>query len=247
MEIQPIQLSNVSGEIAKQIRNMIVEGKLTPGQRLPTERELSKLFEVGRSSVREAMMALTATGSIIRSREGTFVNPNPAVMTWSAINRPDLLTIGTISDVFEARELFEIGIVALAAERGTPEHLAELVKWSPAHVANVQEFITVDVQFHLALVKATGNAFLLELYVRIQDLLFQTHNYYSALEELSPAASARMVGENLAQHRAITEAVRNKDAEAASAAMVAHFGSLKESMHTDPKELATAESRDTEE
>jgi len=209
-----------------QIRTLIVQGNLKPGDRLPTERELSKRFGVGRSSVREAMMALAATGSVIRSREGTFVNPNPSVAVWSALDRAELLTKGTARDVFETRRLFEVGIVALAAERATDEAIAEIQNWCPDHVANVEEFINVDVQFHSSLAQATGNSFLHMLYARMQEFLFQTHQYYAALEQVSPSVTARMYDEVLEQHKVIMEAVRDRDAEAAKAAMVAHFAGL---------------------
>ena len=69
----PIQKKSLSDEIVFQIKEMIADGRLKPNQKLPTEQELCKAFSVGRTTVREALMALTALGLVKRNKHNSYV------------------------------------------------------------------------------------------------------------------------------------------------------------------------------
>lgn len=241
MKLRPISLSTIPDAIIQQIRELIANGHLKPGDRLPNERELVAQFGVGRSSVREAMMVLAAMGLVVRNREGTFVNPDPARLVWSALDQGGTLSRTTIHEVFETRRLLEVGIAALAAERATPESVAAIRQWVPARVEDVETFKQADVHFHSAIARAAGNPLIFELYGKVQELLFQTHQYYTALERLDPASSAAMYQSILEQHRAILEAIERKDPAAAQQAVLVHFVLLEESMLRNSEGAATGD------
>jgi len=76
MEILAIKRHTLPDKIINQIKEIIVNGHLKPGDKLPPERELAKRFNVGRATVREALKALNYTKIIIRTREGTIINSN---------------------------------------------------------------------------------------------------------------------------------------------------------------------------
>ena len=234
MKIQPISLSTIPDAIIQQIRGFIADGQLKPGDRLPNERDLVERFGVGRSSVREAMMALAAMGLVVRTREGTYVNPDPTKLVWCSLDRATAFTRGTIRDVFETRRLFEVGMAALAAERVTAETLQEIRRWVPSKVEDLEAFKQADVQFHSAVARAAGNPFIYELYGKVQELLFRTHQYYIALEQLDPKSSKAMYESALQQHQVIFKAIEARDPVVAQKAMLAHFDALEESMLPEP-------------
>ncbi len=241
MKLQPISLSTIPDAIIQQIKSLIATGRLKPGDRLPNERDLVDQFGVGRSSVREAMMALAAMGLVVRTREGTYVNPDPARLVWSSLDQGGVLTRSTIHDVFETRRLFEVGIAALAAERATPEAIAAIRQWVPDRVGDVEAFKQADVQFHTAIARAAANPLVFELYSKVQELLFQTHQYYTALERLDPNSSAAMYEAILQQHRAILEAIERQNPAAAQQAVLVHFVALEESMLRNAEEAEAAD------
>lgn len=233
MKLEPISLSTIPDAIVQQIRTLVAEGRLKPGDRLPNERDLGEQFGVGRSSVREAMMALAAMGLVVRKREGTFINPDSTRLAWASFDQMPGLTRSTIKDVFETRRLFEVGMAALAAERATPEAIAEMKRWLPENLDDLEAFKQADLQFHKAVALAAGNPFTYELYGKVQEILFQTHQYYTALERLDPDSAPAMYAAVLSQHRAILRAIEARDPVAAQQATLAHFNALEETMLQD--------------
>jgi GntR family transcriptional repressor for pyruvate dehydrogenase complex len=230
MNLQTISLGTIPDAILQQIKLLIRKGELKPGDRLPNERELGEKFGVGRSSVREAMKALVVLGLVVRTREGTFVNPDPTKLVWNSLDSHAGLTQGSISEVFEARRLFELGMAALAAERADADDIAEIWNWAPERVDSLDEFKMTDIRFHSAISKATRNSFLAELYTHMQGVLFRTHQWFNALEQLDKKSLYSQLSVNLQQHRVIAQAIADHNPEAAQQAMLQHFTSLEGSM-----------------
>ncbi len=234
MKLQPISLNRVSDSIVEQIKTFMAEGKLKPGDRLPNERDLGEQCGVGRSSVREAMIALDALGLIRRTREGTFVSSDLSKLVWCRLDAGGELSRSTIRDVFETRRLIEVGIAGLAAERATPEAIEEIRQGVPDQMGDLETFKRLDLHFHAAIARAAGNPFVYELYTKVQEVLFQTHRYYAALEEFDPRSSAALYEFIHRQHLAILKAIEEKDPVAAQEAMLAHFTALEQTMLRDP-------------
>ena len=121
MDIEPVKSTRIYEEIVRQVKQLIAEGRLKSGDRLPPERDLAEKFMVSRTSVREALRALQSRGLIeIRAGEGAFVRD----VSVETLIEPLALVIlphrEAVGELFEARRLLEPAIAALAARRATP-------------------------------------------------------------------------------------------------------------------------------
>ena len=126
----PIRRRKLYEEVASRIEEMIHVGRFSPGDRLPSEKEIMEELGVGRSAVREAMLSLQKMGLVtVRSGERARVTTptaNVLVHELSGAARLLLAQEGGVQRFQEARALFEIGLARLAAERATAEDLREL-------------------------------------------------------------------------------------------------------------------------
>jgi GntR family transcriptional repressor for pyruvate dehydrogenase complex len=214
---RPIKKTTISGEIIDQIISMVRSGRLNRGEKLPSERQLSGFFNVGRSSIREALKALETIGITQRTKEGTIIcdsQHNFNSFFWLDSQS------STIHEVFETRKLMEIGLVGLAAERATPNHIKEIEEALVDTVA-IQEAVAPDVSFHRALVNASQNSVFSKVYDLITGLLFQTHKYYSLLDGNQDLEGYLKI--ILAQHKKILRAVEIHDAVSAREAIKEHL------------------------
>ena len=124
--MRPVQRTSVSDEIIAQITDLIERNVLKPGDRLPPERELCKRFQVGRSSLREALRSLSMMGLLDgRVGEGTFVCDKGQYVE-RALQWGFLLDGKKLQDLSETRMMLESQNAYLAAERATAEDLAAI-------------------------------------------------------------------------------------------------------------------------
>jgi len=216
-QFKPIRKTTISAEIIDQIASMVGTGRLKPGEKLPSERRLSELFNVGRSSIREALKALETIGITQRTRRGTIVSPNKRnydVFFWSDLHS------STIHEVFETRKLMEIGLAGLAAWRATPQQIKEISE-TLVETKSTQEAIASDVAFHRALAKAAKNSVFSKIHDLVTGLLFQTHKYYSLLERNEDLEE--FLATVFTQHKKILEAIEAHDPESARRAIKEHL------------------------
>ena len=165
MDLKRAARPSLSESVLEQLLSAFREGKLKPGVRLPSEYELSAMLGVGRSSVREAMRVLTFMGLIeTKPGRGAVVltglqNPVPPTGAAGAVQR------SAMRDLYEVRSVLEGGAAAIAAKRAT---LADLVAMEraariiEARVARGRPYFRENVEFHLAIARATHNHILLE-------------------------------------------------------------------------------------
>lgn len=167
---ETIVTESVGKQIAQNIREAIVSGKLKIDEKLPTEEDLAQRFEVSRPTIREALKTLAAQ-NLIRSRRGpaggNFVQkPSMGDLTTTLSNACSLLvSVGEIdlSDISEARLELETMCVRMAAKRRSKEHLEQMA----TEIAIQQDsaiddvaFCASDVRFHQTLAQTTGNPLL---------------------------------------------------------------------------------------
>ena len=229
-EFRPIVKTTISGEIVEQILAMIRSDGYKPGDRLPSERELCEAFQVGRSSVREAMKILEATGLVETSNKGKFIRTPKSQHT-------DILDTvrADIREVFEARKLIEIEMAALASQRATGKDLKNLEKTARliSEPQERHEAYAADIAFHLALVDAAHNSFFSEIYKKISGLLFQHFEYYSRLELIQdPSAYTSQIAPD---HIRIFEAIKAHNPSNARRAVRKHLD------HAEAKLLSALE------
>lgn len=165
-----IVTTSVASQIADQLQQAIVDGRIKVNERLPTEEGLAAQFGVSRSTVREALKRLAAR-HLIRSRRGpaggTFVTgPSPEDLATSLGTSVALLVASggvTLDEMATARLEMETVCCCLAAQNRTEEHLAALkaeIAMQRNAALSDQDFCASDVRFHRTIIDAAGNPLL---------------------------------------------------------------------------------------
>ncbi|MBF6352313.1 FadR family transcriptional regulator [Nocardia flavorosea] len=215
--------------LAEQLRKRILSGELPQGARLPSDAELTAEFGVGRSTIREALRSLASQNLITTTRGvtgGSFV-ATPSVGHISASLETGVALMAaaeavTVDQLMEVRNLMEVPAAGIAAFRRTEEHLAELraAIFDPDGVQGPQTFAK-NQQFHLVLLRATGNP-LLELITAPVFRVLSTRFGRDA----APGGFWQCVDHD---HRAILEVVTAGDSMAAIDLMRRHLDHLGDS------------------
>ncbi len=199
---KPIKPFRISEEVAQQLKESIMFGHFRPGERLPTERELSEQFQVSRAATREALRVLENAGFII-TRQGATGGAFVTSLSFERIAGAflDLFMAEKISlaEINYVRILVEPEVARLAAQRATPAY-AERLK---AAVATME--------FHFILGEMCGNRFL-------EGLVRSTIDLTIMIVEAANVGYTHPTDE----HFPIADAVLAGDAEAAAAAMKKH-------------------------
>ncbi len=183
---EPVVTTSIAKQIAEQIRQSILDGRLKADDRLPTEHELAQQFSVSRPTIREALKRLAAQ-NLIRSRRGptggTFVNRPSEEEARTSLTTATTLLVSfgefDLAQIVEARHELEVMCGRLAAERRGDEHIAamanEIEIQSDATISD-EDFCASDVRFHRALVDATGNPVLQFLMCAVIEALQPVEN-----------------------------------------------------------------------
>ena len=215
----PVHSRRLYEKIVEQIQSQIISGKLRPGDRLPAERDMAEKFRVSRTAVREAVKTLREKGLVEgHIGRGTFVTDGTASAMRGSLGL--MMKIGGTtgaSDLAEVREIFEPEIAALAAKNATKEQIAlmrEAVAAMDKKLNDAEAFVEADLNFHLALARATQNTLIPSLIDPIVDLL---------REERKGTFRRGGALHGQQHHKRILEAISQRNAEAARAAMRAHL------------------------
>lgn len=202
--ITPISRDLLYVKIADAIHAYIRQNNLQPGDRIPSERELSAQFQTGRHSVREALRVLENQGIIeVRMGSGTYVaesRQNTSLyMEFVKVNYQELIGIKTELEKYAVKE---------AMEHALPEQLSEAEACLEQLEAGYEreEFLSeVDARFHYLLVEMSGNKMLLQIIMKMIDAF---EEYYGVL----PKNEQRCL-DSIPSHREILEALKAKDKE----------------------------------
>src|SRR5258705_11786025 len=145
---------NTAEGVVAQLRDMIHDGELSPGDRLPPERDLAKLLGVSRPTLRAGIRSLATVG-ILQSRQGagTFVaeRDESPTLDGSPLRMLSALHGFTSDEMFEARLALEMSIAGLAAERATSEQMtlmAEEITGMYASLNEPEQYLVHDMKFH---------------------------------------------------------------------------------------------------
>ena len=218
-DIQPLNREPLNVEITRKLLAYLLSGSFSPGQRIPSERQLMQAMGVSRSAVREANKSLSLLGLLeIRQGDGTYLRKSgsnllPRVIDWGL-----LLEDPYVVDLMEARKYIEIITAGLAAENRGEEDLMDLrsiIQTMGDSADNIERYVDADTEFHLRLAQAAGNVVFENLLSNFRSLLLVW-----AKKILEAAGETET---SLAMHTPILEAVEKRDSEAASQAMVAHM------------------------
>jgi GntR family transcriptional repressor for pyruvate dehydrogenase complex len=215
----PIGRKAVSELVVQRILDLIKNGQLTPGEKLPSERDLSGILDVSRPTIREALRALSILGVLeIRHGGGVFVSSLEANELLNPLDFFVSLNAQNMGELFDARIEYEPMVAALAAERISDAGLKSLQEFLNAQLAdpdNADLFHDTDIEFHKTLIDASGNAFLSRVGKMLQVLGDQGRRAFQK--------EAQVRRQSIADHEAIMKAMHDRDPEAAKSAMRQHM------------------------
>jgi GntR family transcriptional repressor for pyruvate dehydrogenase complex len=222
--LAPIPMRTAGERIAERIVTAIALGEFVPGQRLPTERELAGMLEVSRTTVREALQRLQASGYVITRRGrggGTFVATGQGPDSDEMIRRTLVPAWQELTEILDFRRLIEQLIARTAAQRRDEQDIAAIRRAVDdyARAADREASRLADHALHQAIARATHNARLVDLSARIRrevSLGFDAEPYTAevrrrALHQHPRLADAViegnpvLAGESAASHFSLTE------------------------------------------
>lgn len=213
----------VTDEAITKIKDMILSGELSAGDRLPPEKELSEKLGLSRSSLREAVKALEIIRVLdVRRGDGTYVTSlEPKLLTEAMTFIVDLHKDETILDIFEVRRILEPAAAAIAASRITPEQLAALRATldSVDMETSVEDLVEHDLIFHSLITAAADNAYLASVLDALSSSTVRARIWRGLTQE-------KAVDRTLSEHTAIIEALERGDAELAKALLTVHISGV---------------------
>lgn len=221
---QPVNAGRVSAEIVEQIKAAIRAGRLSSGDRLPPERELTELFGVSRVTVRDALRVLEANGLVeirVGAGGGAFVTAPGTGSVGEGISNMLLMRTVSPADVTETRMILEVGMLPLVCERATEDDLAILEEICERAEASLEDAADYDValsaEFHAQLANATHN--------EVIRLLTEPLHHPLELSLREAKSRAPEMGiEGSKEHRKLVKAIRDRDPDQAQAIMRRHLG-----------------------
>jgi len=218
-KIKRVTKISISDEIAKQIMDLISRGELKPGDHLPSERELCKNFGASRSSLREALRCLSIVGVLnARVGEGTSVAEDGEKFLRKIIEWRLITERHDIENLLEVRIALEGVSAANTARHATAEQVAmlrKLIAKMQASMKDEKAFAALDLEFHVALAKASGNVLVLDLIELVRGQLLKALHKVLVVPHALPLAHK--------EHAAIFEAIERRDPDGARKAMHAHL------------------------
>lgn len=227
MSLEPVQKSRLYQQVMQQIKEQIKKGRFKPGSRLPSERELAEILQVGRSTVREAVTVLESLGLLeVRPGAGTYVRDfqnrgsveaffDIFVFIWE-------IEPSEIIQLLQVREILEPQVAVLAAENANAADLHELgrvleeMKEATARGEVGDEY---DYSFHYLIARSTGNKIILSTLNALSDLMRRGLQQTRWIALADPGRARQIINE----HEMIVRALAEKDGPAARKNMLQHL------------------------
>lgn len=221
--VAPIQRRKLSREVLDRLLARIRAGEWPPGAELPSERELMTAYGVGRPAIREALQSLERMGlvAIAHGARARVLAPTAGEILRQVGEAARLMletSPGTLEHLKQARLMFEVSMVRIAAEAATQADIERLQRALDAHRAASPEmasFMTKDMEFHRTIAEMTGNP----IFVAISQSVFEWLARFHV--ELVRAPGAEKL--TLAEHARIFKAIVARDPDAAARAMAIHL------------------------
>jgi GntR family transcriptional repressor for pyruvate dehydrogenase complex len=226
-----VDRKSLSEQVAKQLQELIVNGGLNPGDKLPPERLLAEQLSVSRTVIREAVKLLQERGLVrVITGSGTYVSEMDPNIVVQSIELFMSNKKNKYRDLLEIRRFFEVNVAELAAKYADDSdinalelNLEEMRKSSLGiHKKNeiLEQFVIADMKFHQALAKATKNSLIPVLLSSFMGLLFE----FSSKASSHPGAPEKAIE----YHEQLLSCVRKRDVERARTVMRNHISSTEE-------------------
>jgi len=226
---RPIKQEKLSVKISNMIKTLIIEGELKPGDPLPPERELMRLLNVSRPSIREALKSLVGMGFLEASKGNrTVVRSLAAGRMLDPLNQLLQDDITIVFELIEVRKAIEAWNAYYAAKRATPADIERLERNIASMKAKIGDhdfaIEKVDADFHLAISEATHNKIQTHIMFTIYDTIRESIGKYFQSINFNDVYH---------QHQDIVQAIKKKNPEAAREKILEHL----EYVETRIKEL----------
>lgn len=218
-DIRPLNRATLPQEIVKALTDLIMKGIWKPGDLIPSEKALAARFQVGRSTIREAVKSLAVLGVLeARAGGGSYVRAPTSELLSGAFRWGVLLSERNLDDFVDVRALIEVECTRRAAEHRSASLLGRLaasLERMAVCQADHDAFTESDARFHLAIADAAGNPIFGTIGSTIQSIvrIWYPKTYYIA-ETKSLTIS---------EHQTIFNAIDLGDGERAASAMRAHL------------------------
>jgi GntR family transcriptional repressor for pyruvate dehydrogenase complex len=219
----------LTDEAIEKIKQMIISGRVRPGEKLPREADLAAELGLSRNSLREAVKALSLINVLdVRQGDGTYATSlAPSLLLEALSFIVDFHRDDTVLDFLEVRRILEPGATALAALRMSDDDKTKLgdVLDSVAVDSPVEDFVAADLEFHKRIAIGSGNSVLASL---VDNMSMPTARARIWRGMTEPRAQER----TLAEHRAIYQAIVNRDPDLARSWAIAHIAGIESWLRT---------------
>jgi len=228
-----IEVNSRVDRIAKDLQEQMIQGKLKPGERLPSERSLGSLFGVGRTTIREALKSLAVRGLVTRSARGAVVADTESLHHLPGTDLAGLAAQTSIRQLFEVRKLMEVRVAGWAALRATVEDIEAMRAAVEAEAAHDTSAGNPNRLFHDVLAKAAHNPALVQVYESGRHLFFRLPFYWKLFDD-AQVKMTRAERHEMARrwHEQILKAIVERDAAEAEGAMFQHLDIMEKDLLT---------------
>ncbi|MDQ2921325.1 MAG: FadR family transcriptional regulator [Acidobacteriota bacterium] len=217
--IIPIDRVGATELVVQRIKELLQNGALKAGSRLPTERELAGMLGISRPTLRTALKALSVMGVInARPGAGTFIADSLPEIFSQPLHFMTLISNTGISDIFQARLIIEPGLAEVAAKNVSDAHLNAITREIQAMrdaLGDIEKFLKHDLLFHQTISRAAGNELMSSIIDTILQLLFQLRG--------QKHTSEADLQEAIAWHERIYRALERRDGKRAKELMSSHL------------------------
>lgn len=218
----PIKNTKVYEQVIDQIKNMIVDGTLKKGDKLPSERELVQELQVSRTSIREALRALEIIGLVeCRQGEGNYIKQSFESSLFEPLSIMFMLQESSMEEVLDLRKIIEVETAALAARQISDEEIENLSQLINKLKDTYDEKtgVQIDKEFHYEIAKASKNYLILNILITVSSLIdnFIKDARSKILEEEKNKSAL------IAQHENIFLGLLHHDPKEAADAMRQHL------------------------
>lgn len=204
---EPVDRESVVNIVLNKIKEKLLLGELKPGDKLPSENELSEKLRVGRPSVREAIKMLKALGVVeVRHGNGTYIANSININAINPLIFSLILQRGKGKDLLELRRIFEVGYTRLAIEKADDEDIKNIENALKKHEEAIKlneadKLGEREIEFHLSILNSTKNPLVIRIGHTILELL------KPSIEKTTKKFKERAVED----HKRIFEAIKERD------------------------------------
>jgi GntR family transcriptional repressor for pyruvate dehydrogenase complex len=231
MNFNAIQITSAPETLMEKILEQIRAGQLKPGDCLPSQRELARMFQVGLGTVREALKILHVMGCVeVLRGKGSYVTDKAVSVQNDSPSFEDALEAVSLAELMKAREVVECGAARMAAKKADKESIQQLRRITVQMSADglySQAYYENDFKFHIAVAEAADNQAVLEIVKLLVDKTLGHINFMNRSLGIDlPASMGQCVG-SAAQ---VVDLIEKGDAAGADKAMFAHLNTVNVSL-----------------